>query len=176
MTLMEKNEFYEIINPILNSSEFQKRKNYKHHGKISVYDHSLRVSKVAYILAKKLNKDYKSAAIAGLLHDFYYKDWQDKIEKEKFFKKHGFTHANEALLNSRTYFPELLNERIENAILRHMFPLNKIPPKYLVTITRTFATSFLDNILSIGAPAVPEGSPSSLAFSIIPSDVITLYA
>lgn len=156
MTLMEKNEFYEIINPILNSSEFQKRKNYKHHGKISVYDHSLRVSKVAYILAKKLNKDYKSAAIAGLLHDFYYKDWQDKIEKEKFFKKHGFTHANEALLNSRTYFPELLNERIENAILRHMFPLNKIPPKYI----ESWIITVSDKYVSLEVFKNPKELPS----------------
>ena len=131
MTLMEKNEFYEIINPILNSSEFQKRKNYKHHGKISVYDHSLRVSKVAYILAKKLNKDYRSAAIAGLLHDFYYKDWQLNRKKGNVLKAHGFRHASEALENSKKNFPFLINKKIENGIKRHMFPLNFIPPRYL---------------------------------------------
>lgn len=156
MTLMEKNEFYEIINPILNSSEFQKRKNYKHHGKISVYDHSLRVSKVAYIIAKKLKKDYKSAAIAGLLHDFYYNDWHSKTEKEKFFKQHGFTHANESLLNSRIYFPELLNERIENAILRHMFPLNKIPPKYI----ESWIITVSDKYVSLEVFKNPKELPS----------------
>ena len=43
---------------------------------------------------------------------------------------HGFTHAKEALDNYKKYFGHLMNERIENSILRHMFPLNKIPPKY----------------------------------------------
>ena len=45
------------------------------------------------------------------------------------FKRHGFTHAKDALENSKIYFNDYLNPKIENAILRHMFPLNKIPPK-----------------------------------------------
>ena len=48
------------------------------------------------------------------------------------FKKHGFVHAKEALENSREYFSDYLNPVIENAIERHMFPLNIIPPKYKI--------------------------------------------
>ena len=51
-------------------------------------------------------------------------------QKSLFFKQHGFVHAGEALENSKKYFPNYLNKRIENIILRHMFPLNIIPPKY----------------------------------------------
>ena len=40
-------------------------------------------------IAKKLKVDYKSAAIGGLLHDFYTKPWQEDTEKKKFFEKHG---------------------------------------------------------------------------------------
>ena len=81
-------------------------------------------------IAKKIGLDYKSAAIAGLLHDFYYKPWQENHEKVPFFKMHGFVHAHEALENSRKNFPELMNPVVENCIERHMFPLNIVPPKY----------------------------------------------
>lgn len=129
MTVIEKSEYYKIIYDILKNEEFQKRKNYPHHGNISVYQHSLAVSKLSYDLAKKLNLDYESAAIGGLLHDFYRNPWQNNKNK-KFLEKHGFTHAKDALSNCYEYFPELMNEKINNIILRHMFPLNKIPPKY----------------------------------------------
>ena len=75
--------------------------------------------------------DYKSVAIAGLLHDFYDKPWQDDTEKKPLFKRHGFTHAHEAKLNAKKYFGKFMNEKIGNSIERHMFPLNIIPPKYL---------------------------------------------
>ena len=41
-------EYYKIVRNILNSDEFQKRKDFKHHGDISVYQHSLEVSFLAY--------------------------------------------------------------------------------------------------------------------------------
>lgn len=131
MSHIEAMEYYNIIYDILKNSEFQKRKKYKHHGDITVYDHSLAVSKLSYIIAKKLKCDYKSAAIGGLLHDFYKEPWQENKEKKSFFKKHGFTHAKDAMDNSYIYFNNLMNSKIENIILRHMFPLNKIPPKYI---------------------------------------------
>ena len=34
------------------------------------------------------------------------------------------------MINAHKYFPNLMNEKIDDIILRHMFPLNKIPPKY----------------------------------------------
>lgn len=127
-----KNEHYKIIKEILNHKEFEKRKTYEHHYNESVYDHCLRVSFDAFCIAKKHNWDYKSAAIAGLLHDFYYKPWQENIKKGPLLEKHGFVHAHEALLNSRKYFKKYLNEEIEDAINRHMFPLNIKPPKYKI--------------------------------------------
>lgn len=131
MTLKEKKEYYEIIYEILTNDEFQKRKKYKHHGTISVYEHSLAVSKSAYIVTKRLGYDYKSAAIGGLLHDFYYNPWQENMKKTPLFQKHGFVHAKQALDNSKKYFPHLINRKVANIIERHMFPLNKRPPRYI---------------------------------------------
>lgn len=148
-------EYYEIIHEILQSDEFQKRKQYKHHGDISVYDHSLAVSKLAYLLAKKMNKDYKSAAIGGLLHDFYDKPWQENLEKKPLLQKHGFVHAREAMENANKYFPNLMNEKINNIILRHMFPLNKIPPKYI----ESWLVSMADKYISLEVFLHPKSLP-----------------
>lgn len=124
-------EYYQIIKEVLEHEEFQKRKEYQHHGNINVFDHSLKVSYLAYKLSKKISIiDSESVAIGGLLHDFYYEPWQIKKEKKPFLKKHGFVHASEALQNSKNYFPNLMNKKIENIIERHMFPLNRIPPRY----------------------------------------------
>lgn len=143
MSVNDKVEYYNIVKEILKSDEFQKRKTYKHHGDITVYDHSLAVSKNAYKWAKKLNKDYKAAAIGGLLHDFYFKPWQENTEKKPLLQKHGFVHAKEAVINSYHYFPELMNKKVENIILRHMFPLNKIPPKYIEAWLVTLADKYV---------------------------------
>ena len=128
--MSRKSEYYQIVGEILEHPEFIKRKEYMHHDKISVYDHCLAVSKLSYKIAKKMNLDYKSAAIGGLLHDFYRKPWQNNKNTGKFLDAHGFTHARDAMLNAHRFFPHLMNEKIDNIILRHMFPLNKIPPKY----------------------------------------------
>lgn len=138
-------EWYKIAYPIISHPEYQRRKTFRHHGDTSVYNHSINVSIKSYVMAKKLNLDYKSATIAGLLHDFYESPWQDVTIKQPFFKKHGFTHAENALKNSRIYFKKYLNPCIENSIKRHMFPLNIIPPKYKEGLVLTM----VDKMVSI---------------------------
>ena len=101
-----------------------------HHIGESVYEHTLRVSFDSYKIAKKVGWDYKAAAIGGILHDFYDKPWQTSKEKTPFLKKHGFVHAEQARKNALKYFPEKINPKIEDIIKKHMFPLNKRPPKY----------------------------------------------
>ena len=124
-------EYLSIVSNILNNEEFMRRKEYKHHGDISVYDHSLRVSYLSYKFAKKFkNVNEKDVAVGGLLHDFYYKPWMNDTGKRKFFKKHGFVHAREALENSKIFFSDELNIVREDIILKHMFPLNIRLPKY----------------------------------------------
>ena len=136
-------DWFNIVKPILLSEEFQKRLKFKHHHK-SVFYHSVLVSYGAYKFSLKRKCNSKNCAIAGLLHDFYPFPWQYSSDLEKMdpiyienlkikrplFKKHGFTHAREALENTHKYFSEYTNERIDNAILRHMFPLNIMIPRY----------------------------------------------
>ena len=60
--------------------------------------------------------------------------------KRPFLKKHGFVHAEEARVNAWKYFPENMNYKVEDIIRRHMFPLNKRPPKY----KESWLISFVD--------------------------------
>ncbi len=134
----EDKEYIKIVKDILNHKEFLKRKEFEHHYNESVYDHVLRVSYDCYKIGKKLKLDYKALAIAGLLHDFYDKPWQKNFEKKKLFEKHGFVHAEQARKNAKKYFPNLVNEKIEDMIKTHMFPLNIRLPKYKESWLLTF--------------------------------------
>lgn len=137
-------EYQSFITEVIEHPEFQKRKTYHHHENRSVYTHSLMVSIKSYKVAKLLHLDYKSAAIGGLLHDFYYEDWQLNLDKKKpLLKSHGFIHPKEALENSKVYFPKMMNKKIENIIVRHMFPLTIVPPFYLESWVITIVDKYV---------------------------------
>jgi uncharacterized protein len=138
------NEWYKICKPILLNDEFQRRKLFKHHDG-SVWDHTIKVSYQAFIIAKKNHFDAYTCAIAGLLHDFYpkaYKYSQALYDLDPAYvsrvnvkcpirQMHGFVHAREAADNALKYFPDLVTEKVYSCIKTHMFPLNTTPPRYL---------------------------------------------
>lgn len=138
-------EWYQIVEDILRNPEFQKRKLFMHHYNLSVWDHSILVSFKAFMASRYFGASPRICAITGLLHDFYSQAWISTPELEKlengryvkalkepkpWYKMHGFTHAKDASINYVKYFPELEDKKITNCILRHMFPLNIIPPRY----------------------------------------------
>lgn len=141
----EFDEWFLIVESILLSDEFQKRKLFMHHHNMSVWDHSILVSFKSFLVSKRYNANPRICAIAGLLHDFYTQAWistpeilkldngayaQNLGKKKPFWKMHGFTHAKDASINYIKYFPELENKKITNSIKHHMFPLTIIPPRY----------------------------------------------
>jgi len=144
-------EYLDIVRYILSNEEFKKRIEYNHHENRSVYTHSLLVSFNSYKVAKLLKLDYESAAIGGLLHDFYYDDWQ-KNPKKGLKNMHGFVHAYEALENSRNIFPEYMTDKISDIIVKHMFPLNIRPPKY----AESWIITFVDKVVSLEILATPK--------------------
>ena len=156
-----ENEFLSYVNEIINSEEFKKRKKYEHHENESVYEHSLKVAYSSYLYAKKHNLNKRDISIGGILHDFYYKPWKESKEKKPLFKKHGFVHAKEARDNAYKYFPNLMNDRIENIILRHMFPLNIRPPKY----KEAWIVSLMDKKCSLNVLLKPKAWPQYLGLS-----------
>lgn len=114
----EDTEFQEIIKDIIENPEVQKMKNYKVHGNTTCFAHCYSVSYFCYLACKKRKLDYRSAARAGMLHDFYLYDWR---VKESHIRPHAFTHPMVAYLNARKQFE--LNWMEKDMILTHMFPV-----------------------------------------------------
>ena len=160
--LLSDEEYLNIVSPILNNKEFKKRKQWIHHENVSLYEHLLIVSYLSYKICKKKKWNYKDAAIGGLLHDFYYLPWQEHtLEKNPFFRQHGFVHAKEAMYNSYRNFPKFMNKRIANIIERHMFPLNIIPPRY----KEGWVVSYVDKKVSMNVVISIKALPKYLGLS-----------
>ncbi len=140
---MKDLNYLSIVQFILFHEEFLKRKEFVHHEKRSVYEHCIMVSYKSYRIAKLFGLDYQKTAIGGLLHDFYYKDWQKEYIKKSFFKQHGFVHAKEASINAKKYFGSFVDEKVNDIILRHMFPLNPTPPVYMEAWIVTFVDKWV---------------------------------
>ena len=134
------NEYNDIVKDILDNKEFNKLKEYKHHG-ITRYDHVLRVSKWTYKVSKKWKLDYVSATRAGLLHDFFFVNNQEV--KLSYRIKVLFIHPKMALEKSKKYFK--LNKKEERIILSHMFPVGLCIPLSL----EGWIVNIADDIASI---------------------------
>ena len=119
-------EFFGIIDDLFSSEEVQGLKIYPQHSSINRLDHILSVTYLSYVITKEKGLDYKAAARGAILHDLFYYDWHDKA---RWHRPHGYKHPRFALENARK-LNKSITEKEENIILRHMFPLTVIPPKY----------------------------------------------
>jgi len=138
-----EHEYNNIVADILNHDVFQQLQNFFHHNS-SIYEHAKVVSYVSYKICKFLKLDYISAARGGLLHDFFLYDWRDHHEpdlaKEKY---HGLEHPKIALDNSMKHFE--LNDIEKDIIVKHMWPLTFVPPKYQESFVVTFADKYVSS-------------------------------
>lgn len=119
-------EFINLINDLISNDTVQQMNNFRQHYDTSCFEHCLAVSYYSYLICKKLNLDYKSAARAGMLHDLFLYDWRYKQEDRKGL--HAFTHPRTALDNSLKLF--FLNSIEKDIILKHMWPVTIKLPKY----------------------------------------------
>lgn len=117
----------ETVEYLHQHSRFKETQKFIQHGRTSVYSHSIAVAKMSLWLVNRLhiNVDKKSLVRGALLHDYFLYDWHDKSKEHRL---HGFTHPRCALENAKKCLT--LTPQEEDMILRHMFPLTPIPPKY----------------------------------------------
>ncbi len=118
-------QYFNIVNHILENKIFNKIKKFSHHGTDRL-THSKRVSYMSYKITKRIGLDFKSAAVAGLLHDFYLYVDQKKIIK---YIKAQYIHPKEASKNAVFYFN--ISKKEQNIIETHMFPITFKPSKHL---------------------------------------------
>ena len=117
----------------------QSMKKYSHHGRTTLFGHSVHVSYYNYLVCKKLHLDEKAGARAGLLHDLFLYDWH-KYTPKKGERLHGFEHPTKALKNAGKYFN--ITEKEGDMIAKHMFPLTITPPKYKETFVIVMVDKF----------------------------------
>ena len=122
-------EFYSCVKDLIENKKLLELKNFTQHIKTSRLQHSINVAYYSFAICKFFGLDYKSAARAGLLHDFYLYDWRKNKQPEGY---HAKAHPIVALRNAKSITK--LNKIEENSIIRHMWPLTLIPPKYLESI------------------------------------------
>ena len=135
-------EFEYIIADLISNPMVQQMAHFRHHCTTSCLEHCKHVAFYNYLICKKLKLDYMSAARAGILHDFFFFFWRKKQIGSK--KLHAFCHPRIALNNAQKLFN--INKKEKDIILKHMWPLTIIPPKYIesyiITIVDKYCTLF----------------------------------
>ena len=131
-------EYIEIISDLLQNEKVNKMKQFRQHHRVSCFEHCLFVSYNTYLICKKYNLDYRSAARAGLLHDLFLYDWRKRENGRKGL--HAFTHPKEALRQAQTI--TYLNKKEKEIIKKHMWPVTVIPPRYLETYIITYVDKY----------------------------------
>ena len=143
-------EFQNIIKEITQNETVQQMKNFRQHYETNCFDHCYKASYYCYKICKKLHLDYKSAARGAMLHDLFLYDWRKKNDRKGL---HAFTHGRCALDNANELFD--LNKIEQNMILRHMWPVTLVPPKYLESFILTIVDKhctieeFFENYLTL---------------------------
>ena len=135
--MLNDKDFNEIIYDLKTNDTVLQMQNYRQHYNTSCYDHCLYVSYYTYLICKKLNLNYISAARAGMLHDLFLYDWRKKQDRKGL---HAFTHSKSALNNASKLFE--LNDIERDMILNHMWPVTLSLPKYKESYIITFTDKF----------------------------------
>lgn len=164
-----KETLFYIIEPILRHEEWIKLHSYKHHLD-SRAKHLIDVCCRSWLKASKKKKyDANSVAIGALLHDFFLYDWQDRTtdlkktninNKTRRPKVHAFIHPIIALDNAYQFFPDIMNDTIKDIIMKHMWPLTGIPPKY----KESWLVCSIDKKSSLNVVKHPKELPMYIGF------------
>lgn len=131
-------EFLDIVKDLLENTTVKQMRNYRQHYNSNCYNHCLEVAYWSYLICKKFNLDYVSAARAGVLHDLFLYDWRHSKKRLHLKRFHAFIHPQIALENALKL--TALNNKEKDIILKHMWPVNffhfpKYKESFIVTIT-----------------------------------------
>ncbi len=167
-------EFLEVLGPVMDDGAVEWMKSERHHITVTVFDHSMFVAYVAFLLARRWKGcDPAMAARAGFLHDLY---MYDKRAKGSHGGIQCFDHPEHALANACRLFP-WLSARERNAIVAHMFPLARHVPRYseawAVTLSDKFCAAL--ELLQLHRTGLVKrhrpGPASALDFSVYEGNI-----
>ncbi len=115
-------EKQEILFSLQSNSHVQTMKKFIQHGRVSTFEHCMRVANLSYSIDKffALHSDLKVLLTGAMLHDFYLYDWHKDDNGEH--RLHGFTHASAACVNAKKFLK--IDDKTCHVIYCHMWPLN----------------------------------------------------
>lgn len=131
-------EFYSIIEDMDNHPAVQEMKKYRQHCNSSCYDHCLSAAYYCFCISKKLHLDSTSMARAAFVHDLFLYDWRVRQPGRK--GHHAFTHAKTSYEKAANLFA--LNKKEKDIILKHMWPVTLIPPRYAESYILTLVDKY----------------------------------
>ncbi len=134
-----QHSFYEVVADLLALKEVQELKQYRHHIVTTRFQHSLNVAYYNYLLCRLFRLDARSAARAGMLHDLYFYDTK-AFTRSSHAMRHSHYHPMVALDNAQQILP--INEREQDMIIKHMWPVTLQMPKYAETYILTFVDKY----------------------------------
>lgn len=154
-----------VLDELSVSKNFLNNKIFIQHGNTTIYEHVISVAEYSLFLVNKYNLkvDKKSLVRGALLHDYFLYDWHIPCKSHRL---HGFTHARTSLLNAEKEFD--LTEIEKDIIVKHMFPLNLTPPKYLESWIVTYA----DKVVSSKETVIGLKVKSNNVYSYLANKVI----
>ena len=136
--IIKDKEYIMIISDLVNQDKVQEMKRYRQHHKINCFEHCLFVSYNTYLICKKHNLDYISAARAGMVHDLFLYDWRKRERGRKGL--HAYTHGKTAFKEASEILN--LNDKEKDMIIKHMWPVTPAIPKYKETFILTFVDKY----------------------------------
>ncbi len=119
--------FSDLFLDVVERTDLKQMGDYIQHGNTNTLLHCVAVAHFSYLFAKvfRININMKHLITGALLHDYCLYDWH---VPDKSHKWHGFRHPFTCARNAKDHYG--INHIEEDVILRHMFPLVPIPPKY----------------------------------------------
>ncbi len=120
----DESEFMDIAGPLIEHPAVQRLAGFGHHRDKTRLDHSVEVAWHSFLLSKRLSLDCDAIVKGALLHDLFFYDWLREGPR-----LHGFRHPWISLRNAREV--TILSKKEEDIIIKHMWPLTIIPPRYM---------------------------------------------
>ncbi len=131
-------EFSRITEPLVAHPDVSSLSRYLHHRSVTRLDHCLDVAWLSYLIARHFSCDVVATVRGALLHDLFYYEWLTEGPR-----LHGFRHPRICLANARLI--TALTPCEEDIIMRHMWPLTFIPPRYM----ESWIVCFVDTYCTI---------------------------
>ena len=152
-------EYLALVRDILENEQVRSMDGYFQHGHTTCLRHSIHVSYLSYLFCKKHGLDARAAARGGLLHDLFLYDWHF-YRRRKGERLHGFEHPRKALKNAEEAFSLTAVER--DIILRHMWPLTIVPPKYAESYVIVMYDKYCSTMETFRLPVMYLEAPALL--------------